>query len=70
MIKHLPKKYSKSVLDFQLLISMGNFLPKWHKFGQSRANPTIKSYNASVVEIYNAANSIARFYNEIIVFLL
>jgi hypothetical protein len=28
------------------------------------ANPTIASYNASVVKIYNATNSMARFYNK------
>jgi hypothetical protein len=28
------------------------------------ANPTIASYNASVVKIYNAANSMAHFYNK------
>jgi hypothetical protein len=27
------------------------------------ANPTIASYNASVEKIYNATNSMARFYN-------
>jgi hypothetical protein len=30
------------------------------------ANPTIASYNASVVKIYSATNSMARFYNKII----
>jgi hypothetical protein len=29
----------------------------------SGANPTIASYNASVEKIYNATNSMARFYN-------
>jgi hypothetical protein len=28
------------------------------------ANPTIASYSASVVKIYSATNSMARFYNE------
>jgi hypothetical protein len=28
------------------------------------ANPTIASYNASVVKIYSATNSMARFYNK------
>jgi hypothetical protein len=32
--------------------------------GLPGTNPTIVSYNASVVKIYNATNSIARFQNE------
>jgi hypothetical protein len=28
------------------------------------ANPTTSSYNASVVKIYSATNSMARFYNK------
>jgi hypothetical protein len=28
------------------------------------ANPAIASYNASVVKIYSASNSMARFYNK------
>jgi hypothetical protein len=35
--------------------------PKWGKFAQPGANPTIVSYNVSVVKIYIATNSIARF---------
>jgi hypothetical protein len=30
---------------------------------EAGANPKIVSYNASVVKVYNAANSIARFRN-------
>jgi hypothetical protein len=32
------------------------------------ANPTIVSYNASAVKIYNATSSIVRFENKIIIF--
>jgi hypothetical protein len=34
------------------------------------ANPTIASYNASAVKIYNATGSLARFENKIIIFYL
>jgi hypothetical protein len=34
------------------------------------ANPKISSYNASVVKIYNATNSIARFWNKNDCFIL
>jgi hypothetical protein len=32
---------------------------------QTGANPTIVSYNAGAVKMYDVANSIARFYNQI-----
>jgi hypothetical protein len=35
--------------------------------GQSGANPTIASYNASVVKFYNAMGSLARFENKNII---
>jgi hypothetical protein len=34
------------------------------KLLKSGANPTIASYNASVVKFYNATNSVARFKNK------
>jgi hypothetical protein len=39
-------------------------LPKRQKFAQSGANPTTSIYNASVVNLYNATSSLARFENK------
>jgi hypothetical protein len=40
------------------------------RVAQPGANPTITSYNTSGVKIYNAANSIARFWNKNDCFIL
>jgi hypothetical protein len=48
-------------------LKQSGLLPDPEK-GQSGANPTIASYNASVVNFCNTTDSLARFENKIIFF--
>jgi hypothetical protein len=73
----LPLSFEESIRDqfYEAPFSAENFLDKilFPNFGQSPiqvcttgANPTIASYNASVVNFYNATDSLACFENKII----
>jgi hypothetical protein len=44
------------------------FSPNVESLLKSEANPTIASYNASVVNFYNATGSLARFENKKYIF--
>jgi hypothetical protein len=61
--KNSSKKWTTSVI-FKKLPKVNNGRKIRGKFGLSGhpgANPTIVSYNAIVVKIYNATSSLARF---------
>jgi hypothetical protein len=55
------KKVSIFSDHWNILWPFGNLVAIWYISPCSGANPTIASYNASVVKIYSAVNSMARF---------
>jgi hypothetical protein len=59
-----PWRIVSSIWKLFLSIRWINWLNQSH----SGANPTFTSYNASVVNFYNAAGSLARFENKNIIF--
>jgi hypothetical protein len=61
----LKKDAPKSWATFQKTVQGKHPLGEWAKSG---ANPTIVSYNASAVKIYNATSSLVRLENFFIQF--